>query len=39
MYQPRHFQESRPERWRELVATWPLATLVLSSPDGLLANH
>lgn len=39
MYQPRHFQEARPERWRELVARWPLASLVLATPDGLLANH
>lgn len=39
MYQPRHFQESRPERWRELVAGWPLATLVVSTANGLVANH
>jgi transcriptional regulator len=39
MYQPQAFEEHRPELIRELVDQFPLATLVLHSPQGLQANH
>ena len=39
MYQPAHFEEKSCLRIAELVATAPLATLVVTSPEGLVANH
>jgi len=39
MYLPPHFDETRPEVLRELIAAHPLAALVTMGPDGLTANH
>ncbi len=39
MYNPKHFQEHRPELIRMLVDRFPLATLVLHGQQGLEANH
>ncbi len=39
MYQPKHFEETRPEFLRELIAAHPLATLVTMTDGGLEANH
>ena len=39
MYQPAHFDETRPEVVRELMRAHPLATLVTLDADGLNANH
>lgn len=39
MYNPSHFEEKRLDVLQDLVRAHPLATLVLMSPDGLLANH
>lgn len=39
MYCPAHFEEDRPEVLRALIASHPLATLVRSSPEGLVADH
>ena len=39
MYQPRHFEETRPEELHALVRSHPLATLVTWGPQGLEANH
>jgi transcriptional regulator len=39
LYLPDHFEETRPERIRELIAAFPLATLVTTGPDGISANH
>jgi len=39
MYTPAHFEETRLEVLHTLVRTHPLATLVVMSADGLLANH
>ena len=39
MYLPPHFTEADADAVAGLVAEFPLATLVASGPDGLLANH
>jgi transcriptional regulator len=39
LYLPDHFEEARPERIRELVARFPLATLVTRGDDSISANH
>jgi len=39
MYSPPHFTETDPSRIAELVAAHPLATLVATGPEGLVANH
>ena len=38
MYTPPAFREDRPERLRELIRAHPLATLVTSGSNGLVAN-
>ena len=39
MYQPKHFRESRSDAMAAMVRAAPLATFVVSSDDGLVANH
>ncbi|HZV66262.1 MAG TPA: FMN-binding negative transcriptional regulator [Telluria sp.] len=39
MYAPSHFDETRPDVLRALVADHPLGTLVLQGPAGLDADH
>lgn len=39
VYLPDHFAETRPDRIRQLIAAFPLATLVTAGPDGISANH
>jgi transcriptional regulator len=39
MYNPAHFEETRLDVLHTLVRSHPLATLVVMSADGLLANH
>ena len=39
MYLPKHFDEPRIEVMHALMQAYPLATLVINSPDGLDANH
>ncbi len=39
MYNPSHFEETRLDVMHALVRSHPLATLVVMSQDGLLANH
>src|ERR1044072_1668302 len=39
MYNPAHFEESRPEVLHRLIATHPLGTLVTLASSGLDANH
>jgi transcriptional regulator len=39
MYQPKHFEESRPEVLQALVADHPLCTLVTLSDEGLVADQ
>lgn len=39
MYLPPHFDESRPEELRRLIAEYPLGALVLRGPAGFDANH
>ena len=39
MYLPPHFTETDSDAVTGLVAAFPLATLVATGPDGLLANH
>jgi transcriptional regulator len=39
MYLPAHFEETRPEVLRALVAAHPLATWVVQGGGGLLVNH
>lgn len=39
MYLPAHFREERSNVLQELMTEHPLATLVLATPDGLVANH
>lgn len=39
MYNPMHFQESRPEVLAQLMHAHPLATLICNSASGLVANH
>ncbi|WP_418317303.1 FMN-binding negative transcriptional regulator [Piscinibacter sakaiensis] len=38
MYQPRHFEERRPEVLHRLMVDHPLALLIHHGPDGLAAN-
>jgi transcriptional regulator len=39
VYLPAHFEETRPEALRGLIAAHPLGALVTLGPDGLNANH
>ncbi|MBA2470643.1 MAG: FMN-binding negative transcriptional regulator [Chloroflexia bacterium] len=39
VYLPDHFAESRPEAMHDLIARFPLATLITVGDDGLAANH
>lgn len=39
MYTPAHFEESRPEVLRQLIATHPLGALITLTSTGLDANH
>ena len=39
MYLPSHYREDSTSKIHTLIQTNPLATLVLNSPDGLIANH
>ncbi|HVL24707.1 MAG TPA: FMN-binding negative transcriptional regulator, partial [Thermomicrobiales bacterium] len=39
LYLPDHFEETRPERIRELLARFPLATLVTRGGESISANH
>jgi len=39
MYIPKHNEETRPEKLRELMAAHPLATLVTMGASGLFATH
>ncbi len=39
MYQPKHFEETRPEAMQALVASQPLCTLVTLSDEGLVADQ
>lgn len=39
MYMPAHFEETRSEVLQALMREHPLATLVTSSADGVVANH
>src|SRR5476651_152693 len=39
MYNPPHFEETRPEVLRDLIAAHPLGALVTLTPGGLDANH
>jgi transcriptional regulator len=39
MYQPAHHREDRLEVQHALIRSFPLGTLVTSSPSGLIANH
>ena len=39
MYNPAHFEETRPEELERIIAEYPLGTLVYVAPDGLDAAH
>lgn len=39
MYCPAHFEEDRPEVLRALMARYPLATVIRTAADGLVADH
>jgi transcriptional regulator len=39
MYCPAHFREDRPETLAALIERFPLATVIVSGPDGLVADH
>ena len=39
MYQPKHFEETRPEVMQALVSSQPLCTLVTLSQEGLVADQ
>jgi transcriptional regulator len=39
MYNPLHFEESRPEELERIISEYPLGTLIYCSPDGLDATH
>lgn len=39
MYVPAHFEETRPEELRRIIAAYPLGTFVINGPNGLDANH
>ena len=39
MYSPKHFEETNAEAMKQLIASAPLATFVVSGADGIVANH
>jgi transcriptional regulator len=39
MYVPAHFEETRPEELRRIMAAYPLGAFVINGPNGLDANH
>jgi transcriptional regulator len=39
MYNPPHFEESRPAEWERLISDYPLGTLVYMAQEGLDAVH
>jgi len=39
MYNPPHFEETRPEELERIITEYPLGTLVYCGPDGLDAAH
>ena len=39
MYVPKHFEENRPKEIKRIIKNFPLATLVSSSKNVLMANH
>ncbi len=39
MHQPAAFVESNPQTLKKLVSDYPLATLIIDSPGGVLINH
>ncbi|MFO1352927.1 MAG: FMN-binding negative transcriptional regulator [Gammaproteobacteria bacterium] len=39
MYLPSHFEEQRAEEIQRLIQAYPLGSLVVQGPDGLMANH
>jgi transcriptional regulator len=39
MYNPPHFEETRPEELERIITEYPLGTLVYSGPNGLDAAH
>lgn len=39
MYLPGHFEETRPEELRRMMAAYPLGAFVINGPNGLDANH
>lgn len=39
MHQPAAFVETNPHTLRKLVSDYPLATLIIESPNGVLINH
>lgn len=39
MYLPKHFAENEPATLHRFMREFPLATVIVQSPDGLLANH
>src|SRR5579883_1311310 len=39
MYLPKHFEENRVEVLHDLIASHPFGTLVISTDQGLQANH
>jgi transcriptional regulator len=39
MYNPPHFEETRPEELERIITEYPLGTLVYCTPDGLDATH
>jgi transcriptional regulator len=39
MYNPPHFEESRPDELERIITEYPLGTLVYCAPDGLDAAH
>ena len=39
IYLPEHFDASEPRAMRDLIDTFPLATLITSGADGVSANH
>lgn len=39
MYNPPHFEETRPEELQRIITEYPLGTLVYCAPDGLDAAH
>lgn len=39
MYVPKHFEESREDEINRIIKNFPLATIVHSTKNGLVANH